>query len=406
VTRSRDALAAACATALDHGLDRCVDLPVRDLAWLLWSPSLLRGAASVPLASLFGDLDELSRAASWLAELDAAPGPLHHALALKPQTRVGLYAEQLLAFYLAHGPGPRLAMANRPVRIDGRTLGECDFLLTACDGMPLHWELAVKCYLHADAPGCGPLARYVGPNLADRFDLKLARMLTHQLPLGAHPQIAALSPAGPWQSSLCVRGWLFYRWRGLVNRAEKSAENGATNGTSGTSGGAKAAVPNDASPLAGEHLRGWWTTTAEWPACAAALRADGARGESPVDMRWTVLPRLRWMAPLRLPVDHGCAPTPIPTPGIAISPPGIAMSPPGTAIPPPGVHWPARSLALLDDEALLAVAMQHRARRDEPLLVAAMVRLPLGWREASRGFIVQDDWPARAASYAGGDTVT
>jgi hypothetical protein len=40
----------------------------------------------------------------------------------------------------------------------------------------LHWELAVKCYLHA---GRGPrnLADYVGPNLKDRFDLKLAHVL-------------------------------------------------------------------------------------------------------------------------------------------------------------------------------------------------------------------------------------
>jgi hypothetical protein len=403
VTRSADALAAACATALDRALERCVDLPVRDLAWLLWSPSLLRDAAPVPLASLFGDLNEVSRAASWLVELDAAPGPLHNALALKPQTRVGLYAEQLLAFYLAHGPGPRLAMANRPVRIEGRTLGECDFLLTACDGTPLHWELAVKCYLHADVQGCRPLAHYVGPNLADRFDLKLARMLTHQLPLGAHPQIAALSPAGPWQSSLCVRGWLFYRWRGLLNRSAQGVAMVAANDAANNAATAmtRATVLDDASPLAGDHLRGWWTTTAEWPACAAALRAGGACGE-PVDMRWTVLPRLRWMAPLRLPVDHGhilgpAAPTIMP-------PPDTAMPPPVTARPRPCIHVPARSLAPLDDEALLAVARQSRARRDEPLLVAAMVRETSCWREVSRGFIMQDDWPARAAAYADGDT--
>jgi hypothetical protein len=276
------------------------------------------------------------------------------------------------------------------VRIDGRTLGECDFLLTACDGLPLHWELAVKCYLHADVQGCRPLAHYVGPNLADRFDLKLARMLTHQLPLGAHPQIAALSPAGPWQSSLCVRGWLFYRWRGLVNPAANGAEHGAEHGAANDAltGMSRAAVSDDGSPLAGDHLRGWWTTTAEWPACAAALRKDGACGE-PVDMRWTVLPRLRWMAPLRLPVDHGRAPA-------------FAAS---TIMTPPGVPLRARSLAVLDDDALWAAAMQPRVRRDEPLLVAAMVREPSGWREVSRGFIVQDDWPARAAAYADGDTV-
>jgi uncharacterized protein len=320
------------------GVDRYRDPAVRDLAWLLESvPLLSRERFGERLAQLLPTHAERARAAAWLAALDADPLPLHEMLRARPQSRLGLYAEQLLAYFFAHGTGPRLVEANRAVRVDGHTLGECDFLLTGPGGQPLHWELAVKCYLHAGGPTTS-LAQYVGPNLADRFDLKLDRLLGHQLMLSAHPQIAALAPGQPWHPAMLVCGWLFYRWSGAD--AHEVGPNAI----------------DTASPLASEHARGWWTTAAEWP---------------PFDVQaWTIVPRLRWMAPLRFADADDVA----------------VLRNPADVLQRCVDYWHSRP-----DQPLMVAALECDA--DEPGIAA-------GLRECSRGFIVPDAWPAQARVYA------
>jgi hypothetical protein len=353
---------------------------VRDLAWLLFSPHLLAAREFPALLAepARGDAAP-ALAAAWLGVLDREPAPLAEYLARRPQTRVGLYAEQLLRFYIEHGSTYDLLAAGQQVQADGRTIGECDFLLQTATGERLHWELAVKCYLHAgaahsqvenpaappppmkpldapqglgrasryesaesvparsplsspssspaSAPDSSPLSapvssleRYVGPNLADRFDRKLAHMVGHQLSLSTRPELAALFPGRPWQAQLLLRGWLFYP-----------------------------AMSDAASPLSpavnASHLRGWWLSIHDWHEYRGACGADA----------WAALPRLAWLAPARL--------------------------------------APASVLSASAFERLLD---SHFGASAEPLLVAALVRNALGFAERSRGFIVPDDWPMRA----------
>ncbi|WP_414696663.1 DUF1853 family protein [Paraburkholderia sp.] len=234
---------------------------VRDLAWLLFSADLLRAQPPVGmLASVFATEAELSATVDWLLALDADPSALLHDIAAARVTRLGRYAECLLAWFLQHGPTARLIAANVPLRRAGLTLGECDFLVETRAGRRLHWELAVKCYLHAGA-GRGQLADYVGPNLQDRFDLKLTRVLDHQLPLSARAEFATLGHTGPWEPQMFIKGWLFYR------HGETVHESGQIDPA---------------------HARGWWTTRHDWPAFAASHAAF-----------WRVLPRLEWLAPRR-----------------------------------------------------------------------------------------------------------
>ncbi|WP_082711914.1 DUF1853 family protein [Burkholderia singularis] len=103
------------------------------------------------------------------------------------------------------------------------------------------------------------------------------------------------------------------------------------------------------------HPRGFWITRNEWSALGA---------EQCPDARWMLLPRLAWLAPRA--IDDASA---------------------------------ARGQnALLDADAMLARA----AELPGPALVAALVRgRDAVWRETVRGFIVPDDWPARAAAFAG-----
>ena len=77
---------------------------VRALAWLLDAPDLL-DANDPQWAGRIATLGEAgTEVAGWLARLDRDPSALDDALGAKLYTRLGLYAEKLLAFYFAqHG---------------------------------------------------------------------------------------------------------------------------------------------------------------------------------------------------------------------------------------------------------------------------------------------------------------
>ncbi|SAL64548.1 hypothetical protein AWB71_03759 [Caballeronia peredens] len=334
----------ARANELARLVDRFGDATVRDLAWLLFAPDLLReGSDGVALARPCASPAERDATLAWLASLDAAPQALHDHARNPKFTRLGIYAESLLRYFLAHGPAARLIAANVPLRRQRRTIGECDFLLEAANGERLHWELAVKFYLHiGDGDGDGDadadadasrlsraasLADYVGPNLQDRFDLKHVRLITHQLALTSRAEFAGLGFEGPWQAQLYVKGRLFYH---------------------GLQGDRVAPAPE----IGDDHLRGWWLTASEW----RAAHSDAAGGER----AWVVQPRMAWLASRRL--DAAAA------------------------------------------ESLVAESNAIGARLEgapAPTMIAAYVRdEPGGWIEESRGFIVPDDWPGRARAFA------
>ncbi|TAL93465.1 MAG: DUF1853 family protein [Paraburkholderia sp.] len=252
------------------------DAVVRDLAWLLFSQDLLRAQPPAGvLARLFETPAEEVATIAWLHALDAGPDGLHRHIAASRITRLGRYAECLLGWFLQHGPAARLVAANVALRRAGVTLGECDFLVETASGRRLHWELAVKCYLHAGA-GRAQLADYVGPNLQDRFDLKLSHLLDHQLPLSAREEFATLGHRGPWEPAMFLKGWLFY---------------GAT--------GSETDAAQDAPQIDPAHARGWWTTRSDWPAFSATQAAT-----------WKVLPRLEWLAPRRYEASDASEPSP------------------------------------------------------------------------------------------------
>ncbi|KVC35659.1 DUF1853 family protein [Burkholderia pseudomultivorans] len=308
-------------------VDTLRDAAVRDLAWLLASPSLLAAAPGAPLAQPWSDAAERAAVEAWLAALDAAPAPLHRALdGLRP-VRLGRYAECLLEYFLTHGPSLRLVAANLPLRSNGHTLGEVDFLVDTPDGRRLHWELAVKCYLCAPVHAGASLADFVGPNLVDRLDRKRSRLIDHQLRLSSRNGFTLLGYGALSAAQMFVKGWLFY-------------PHGATR-------------PPVSAEIAPDHPRGFWLTHAQWPDWAAAQPAGAA---------WSVLPRLAWLAPRRIAAHADAAPEPLAA-ARALPPVLGARQPPALI----GVYEPC------DDGT---------------------------WRETARGFVVPDDWPARARAFA------
>lgn len=100
--------------------------------------------------------------------------------------RLGAYFECLWRFVFTHHPDYQLLAHNLPLREDGKTLGELDFVVHYLPEEKIeHWEVAVKFYLQvADS--------WVGPGLRDRLDIKLARTRDHQLPIIHQPKVQPL----------------------------------------------------------------------------------------------------------------------------------------------------------------------------------------------------------------------
>jgi len=290
------------------------DPDVRALAWLLDAPDMLDPRSSqwrgriAALPSTAGD-----EAAGWLAELDRDPARLHAYLAVQPFTRLGRYAEKLLAYYFEHLG--ILAASGVQVRAGkNETVGEFDFLLRAAGGL-MHWEFATKLYL-LESSGAGHEADYfVGPNLADTLGLKMRKILDRQLALAAHPAASAYLPEPVVAARALVKGWLFYH----------DAE-------------AAAGMPAGVAP---EHCRGFWCALGEFEASAQEI--------------YVILPRLRWLAPFQAAADN-----------------------------------------MLDGAGLRATLAAHFERDSMPVLVALVRRDGDFIYEYDRGFIVPDDWHARA----------
>jgi hypothetical protein len=228
---------------------------VRALAWLLDAPDLLDVGDPYwegRIATLGPMTPETAR---WLAELDADPAPLDAALGAKMHTRLGLYAEQLMAFYFAHQG--RLVAHGLQVRASRNdTVGEFDFLLDAGGGGVEHIEFATKFYLLQGDSTAG-FDTFVGPNLADSLGRKMRKVFDRQLALGSHPAAQDVLPRPVVAARALVKGWLFYP------RGTCQAMQGITAG----------------------HCRGFWCALEE---------LDALPGD-----RFLILPRLQWLPPFR-----------------------------------------------------------------------------------------------------------
>lgn len=228
---------------------------VRTLAWLLDAPDLLDPHDPYwehKIASLGEVPPDVAR---WLEQLDADPSALEASLGERVYTRLGLYAEKLMAFYfrergelVAHGLQVR---SNR-----NDTVGEFDFLLDAGAEGVEHIEFATKFYL-LEGTSAARFDTFVGPNLADSLGAKMRKIFTRQLELGMHPAAQAMLERPVIRARALVKGWLFYPAGGHAPMGGISAQ----------------------------HCRGFWCALAE----VAALDAD----------RFVVLPRMQWLAPYR-----------------------------------------------------------------------------------------------------------
>lgn len=141
------------------------DQHVRDLLWAINSPPLVWPDDSGRWPRLNADVIDCDHLAAYVNE--------------RGEHRVGHYFESLIHYWLRHVRGLEIVAHRLPVRGEGKTLGELDFVFRDEAGCLIHWEVAVKFYLVTlETP-----PRHLGPNTSDSLDRKILRMLRHQLPL-------------------------------------------------------------------------------------------------------------------------------------------------------------------------------------------------------------------------------
>jgi hypothetical protein len=234
---------------------------VRALAWLLDAPDLLDAGAPEWQGKIATHEPVTPELAHWLAQTDADPARLDAALGPRVYTRLGLYAEKLMAFYFQEQG--RLAAHGLQVRASRNdTVGEFDFLLDAGPEGLEHIEFATKFYLLLEGEGAGGAGdasfdTFVGPNLADSLGRKMRKIFEQQLMLGSHPAAQAILPRPVTAARALVKGWLFYPAGSYLHM------NG----------------------IAARHCRGFWCAVDEVGMLA---------GE-----HYAILPRLQWLAPCR-----------------------------------------------------------------------------------------------------------
>ncbi|MDO8413765.1 MAG: DUF1853 family protein, partial [Gallionellaceae bacterium] len=299
-------------------LDFLHDPAVRDLAWAIGAPSLLDASYPAYSGHVVDDdwcRSQLETCAPWLIALDQQAHVLHDYLAARPTRRLGHYFESLLAFWLARVPDMHILATNLQVQDAQRTVGEYDFLLRDGQGKLCHWEAAVKFYLQAQPQP--QQKNFIGPGGQDRLDLKLDRIFIHQLELGHSPAGRAALPGGQVldKTLAFIKGYLFYQ-------APQPYQNLQAESIS---------IPG----ISAAHSSGWWVhyPVENLPRLAA-------------DSHWVTLPRLRWLAPLRLTADAG----------------------------------------VMQHNAIINALTGHFAASDDAVQVAEVTQDAAGeWREAARG---------------------
>ena len=161
---------------------------VADLAWALSSPPLM-----CPLNDCLWPSKEWFEgvyrdALPWLKRLDEDPTDLMQLLDRQSDRRLGKYFETLWHFWLLHQSRYELVHANLQVIIDGKTLGELDFILfDKQQRCFVHWELAVKFYLGVGETGS--LSCWHGPGRRDRLDRKFEHLCVRQSRISQVPEV-------------------------------------------------------------------------------------------------------------------------------------------------------------------------------------------------------------------------
>jgi len=305
---------------------------VRDLAWVLNSPSLIiqnDQNEDIRILNKTWFQSHYKRFNSLLTDLDKDSGSLEIYIANNPTRFLGSYFEKLVAFWFEHSSIIDSVANNIQVNKNNRTIGEFDFLYRyKGEDEVHHLEIAVKYYLHHNNNSGKPgLSDWIGPNPSDRLDKKYHKLLHKQCRLGWHEagrEYLHELGIGSVIPELLIKGYLFRH----INEKDSTSfidSNPVINPT---------------------HPEGWWCFNDELELYIKKLSGI---------YRWIILPKRRWLS-RECYVSH--------------------KKSIGTANVPVEIN-------------------RHFSQNIHPLLLIQLKRLKEStWTEISRGFVVPNEWPA------------
>lgn len=195
---------------------------VRDLAWVVSSPSLIKQQADWPdIVDSVTTLQD-SWTNQWLSCLNSAPSALQKHLSQEKSHFIGAYFESLWAFYLLSNPRYELLAKNLQANSNKRTEGEFDFIIWDNEkSVCIHQEIAIKFYLGFDQENYHKFTDgkniWLGPQCKDRLDLKMDKMLNSQINLStknsgkqALKSVNIDTDTTRIETQLVMKGYLFY----------------------------------------------------------------------------------------------------------------------------------------------------------------------------------------------------
>lgn len=304
---------------------------VRDLAWVMDSPSLL---SENNTEELFPVDDEWCKrtctdAWEWLQNLDKDPRELLECLSSKNRWRLGDYFACLVEFWLLKWIKAERLVSSQQVFDENKTIGEFDFLFYSKElKRNIHWEVSVKFYLQNIDENS--LSGFRGPNARDSLHKKFHKVLNHQIKLKENSVARAWLEENEFlslHSQFFFKGYLFYP----VNNSW--------------------CQPNDLpEEIASNHLKGWW--------CHYPFKGDSRNffQRQRKQARWYVVPKEEWLSPVVKLIDEP---------------------------------------QILDGEKQLFEALEeHFSEQERPLMIVEMVPMnKVKLCEKTRGFIVPEIWP-------------
>lgn len=183
---------------------------VRDIAWAVGSAPLLLppGDDRFPNSDWFAS--QLQKLKPALQSLAADPHRCCQLANTISPLRLGGYFEQLILWWLMHGPDYQVLAHNLQVNavVNGhlQTAGAFDLIVkNNIDNVVEHWELACKFYLQ-DGPS-EHISSWFGPARKDKLEYKYQHLLTKQI---------ALSQTAEGKAVLANKGWAVERHKIIV----------------------------------------------------------------------------------------------------------------------------------------------------------------------------------------------
>jgi hypothetical protein len=194
---------------------------VRDLAWVISSPSVFNKLPTKPNLIFFDEdlfSSEYSFLQNFLFELDNDPEQLLYHIKLGNNTLLGKYYESLVEFWFEHSA--RFDLISKGIQVEnGReTIGEFDFILKENSRKEfIHLETVGKFYL--SLKNSEDWTNFIGPNPNDNLQKKMDKLLENQIYLGKTEdgkQILADLGINKIHSAIMIKGYIFYHLNNFV----------------------------------------------------------------------------------------------------------------------------------------------------------------------------------------------